>query len=1268
MVQPPAWQGGAFAKNGSKDPMKSAPLSLRIRLEQMFTRLGFGMRAKLIILFVIIKVLPLVLLALIAWRQSWELGEDLKRRTAEMAEKAVQALSQTGEIAVNDAVAALDERAREDIERMTTDAARQVAAFLYARDDDILFAAALEPREDLYRDFVERQQGKLLKQEEWTLAQDGASWVRAKTPPSRDRVVSSIAENDHSFHYRPPEAFQYIAKPLYREMSFVDLTGQERIKVTTSPLMKPERGNIAERRNTFVQAESYFEELKKLKPGEIYVSDVIGAYVGTNLIGMYTPANAAKRGVEYKPEEVAYAGKENPQGRRFKGIVRWASPVVRNNALIGYVTLALDHDHLMEFTDHIVPTKDRYTEISDAYEGNYAFIWDHKGRSIVHPRHHSIVGYDPLTGDPQVPWLEDRIYTAWQASGLSYPDFIKDEPAFVEQSNSKKPAPELTKQGLVGLDCRYLNFAPQCTGWFDLTRDGGSGSFLILWSGLWKLNTAAAIPYYTGQYGRSRRGFGFVAIGAGVEDFHRPATQTQKVLNRLIADTDQALAKISEDSYLAIGQNLWRTAMGLSLSTGLMAVLVILIAIWMASVFTRSITRIIQGISRFRSGERHFRFNSPVRDEMGTLMDSFDDMADSLEASLKGPVAILSLSREVRYMNEEALKLLGECDLNNVIGKPYEALSVFRPCPACDPVAALLAGTEPEVLRHESTGRYYQGKCSYLTDPDGEKIGYIVTIADVTNILEEQKSIEQQRAILDTVFSASPDILWYQDSQGRYIVVNPRYASIIGKPPEEIRGKTTEELFPLEMAAKFRANAEKAIEGAAPFYAEEKMRFHDGHEEVVDSVRTPLFNSQGEFLGLLGVARDVSQRVRAEQELRKTQSELKIAAADAKQASEAKSAFLARMSHEIRTPMNAIIGMTGITKRKLASESAPTEEVLAHVRQIEVSAQHLLGLLNDILDISKIEAGKIELALESFSLFGLTSNVCSIITPRCLEKNIAFTMEFDERLEKSQCISDPLRLRQVLINLLGNAVKFTPELGSIAFRVQRLKVEGGKLLVAFSISDSGIGIAPEVLPNLFLPFEQGGSSVARYYGGTGLGLSISKSIVALLGGDIAVVSQEGEGSIFSFELWFEEDSKADEAGLTLGDISALRGKRMLLVDDVEINRMIVVEMLSQSGLLIEEAGDGAEAVEKFATSPEGYYDVIFMDVQMPHLNGYEATAAIRRLPRPDAESLPIYAMTANAFKDDVDQALECGMNGHLAKPLEPEKMLEILLAALGQQQ
>ncbi|MDR2077013.1 MAG: PAS domain-containing protein [Desulfovibrio sp.] len=1235
---------------------------VRRRLENLFQRLGIGMRAKLIALFVVIKVLPLILLASLAWYQTSELGEGLIQRTEEIAGKAKDALRTAGRIAVNDAKEALDARATEDIERMSTDTAQHVADFLYERDENILHAASIKPDPEAYRIYLQQQNRRIIKPGAWELAPDGASWQRLDPPQPSPTIHSSIEENDHSFHYRPPEYYAYEKKPLYLEMTFIDPAGQERVKVTTSPLMDPTLKDVSRRENTFVKAETYFSELKKLKPGEIYVSEVIGEYVGSRVIGIYTPESAAKAGEAFEPEKSAYAGKENPLGKRFRGLVRWATPVEKNGAIAGYVTLALDHDHIMEFTTHLMPTWERYTEISDASAGNYAFIWDYKGRSIVHPRHFSIVGYDAATGDPQVPWLEDRIYNEWQASNLPYAEFIVDVPTFVNQSNARKPSRELVQQGLVGLDCRYLNFAPQCTGWFDLTRDGGSGSFLILWSGLWKLNTAAAIPYYTGRYGASRRGFGFVAIGAGLEDFHSPANATEKVINGIITSTDTELKDIAETTYRGIRDNLLETAYALSISTGAMVILVILIAIWLASAFTRSITGLINGISRFRAGERNFRFHAPIKDEIGALADSFDDMADSLVQSVKGALTITDLEFKILYMNEEGLELIGKSP-EDVLGKSYDGNSIFPPNSRSNPLACLLSRREPDVLFHERSGRHYKGLASYLTDKEGRNIGYIIASTDVSDIVHGQRKLEEQRALLDTVFSASPDLLWYKDTRNRYLAVNPRFASAAGKPIEQILGASAADIFPGNPFAD-TSKDEQALTSQKPFYCEEHLTFADGHSETLDAVRTPLFDLDGTPVGILGVARDVSFRAVAEQELRLTQRELEKAALAANKANESKSAFLARMSHEIRTPMNAIIGMTNIIKRKLTSVPPPLSEVQTHVLQIETSSNHLLGLLNDILDISKIEAGKIELSEDPFDLTKMLASVDSIIRPRCQEKNIVYNV-FVEGLEKRGFVSDPLRLRQVLINLLGNSVKFTPECGTVTFRITQEERKEEKSLLRFSITDSGIGISPQAQETLFTPFEQGSSKITQRYGGTGLGLSISRSIVQLLGGDILVHSVEGEGSEFSFSIWLREDETAAEEIASVGNLSALRGKHVLLVDDVEINRVIAMDQLEETGLIVDEAEDGLKAVEAFGASPVGFYDIILMDVQMPNMDGHSAARAIRSLNRPDAATVPIIAMTANAFKEDVEKAFQCGMSGHLAKPLEYDKFMNILFLFLG---
>ncbi|MDR0449708.1 MAG: PAS domain-containing protein [Treponema sp.] len=1231
-------------------------------IEKALAKLKLGMRAKLIIIFVIIKVIPLILLTITAWGQARLLGEVLNLQTGKLTGEANAALTETGRIAVEDSIAALNNRTTEELERTSTDMARRVADFLYDRDRDILFLGKLAPSESLYRNFIQTKTRPLVKQREWILSEDRQYWVPREPLKFGAYSPSSNPENDTNYHNRPGEVWETEDRPLYLELTYVDLEGNELIKVTSSPRMDSRRRNVADRRNTYVKAESYFPELAKLRPGEIYVSDVIGAYVGSRLIGMYNPENAAALGLPWQPEEEAYAGRENPLGRRFQGIIRWASPVTHNGRadgrVTGYVTLALDHDHIMEFTDHTTPMDERYVEMPSAYEGNYAFIWDYQCRSISHPRHHSIVGYNPETGEPEVPWLEESIYRDWQASGLPYAEFIRDVPIFADQSRDKKPAPELTAAGLVGLDGRYLNNAPQCTGWFDLTAEGGSGSFLILWSGIWKPNTAATIPYYTGQYGKTKRGFGFVAIGAGLEDFQRPALETKEVLDELITRANDSLSQSAFETRKAISDNRLGTTIRLNVFAGCMIIVVVLIAIWMASVFTSSITSLISGISRFRAGERHFRFNAPVKDELGILADSFDEMADSLVAADQSPVVILNMDLKIIYINELGLEALGR-SWEETRGKTYYECSFYPAGTEYDPITALQQGKETEVLYAPNRGRYFKGNAAYLSDKQGRNIGYVITSTDVTEIILQQKKTAGQKALLDTIFTASPDLIWYRDTEDRILAANPRYASLSGKRPEDMAGVKEKYILPPGALPIYEKIKRRAIESRKPSYFEQAVVFADGHREILDTIVSPIFDESGSFMGILGFARDVSARVTIEEELRHTQENLEKAVQDANRANEHKGAFLARMSHEIRTPMNAIIGMTGIVKRKISSPGADPAEILINIGQIETSSQHLLGLLNDILDISKIEAGKIEITSEAADLLNLVNTVKTIIQPRCDEKNIRFNSYTN--LDAGYFYeTDTLRLRQVLINLLGNAVKFTPREGRIDFEAVLKERKDGKALVGFLVRDTGIGIEESAMDSLFKPFEQANHQISKKFGGTGLGLAISRNIVRLLGGDISVKSKVEEGTEFGFSLWFSETSVKKDRELAAADPTGIfKGKRALLVDDVEINRIIAASMLEVTGLEIDEADDGYLGLKKFEESPENGYDIIYMDVQMPKMNGYEATKAIRALDRPDAKTVPIVALTANAFKDDIEKALESGMNAHLAKPMEMEKVMEL---------
>jgi signal transduction histidine kinase len=596
-----------------------------------------GIRGKLIAIFVLIKVVPLLLLAWFAWHAASQLGGDVSEKAGGMADAMLDTIKSIGQTVTDDSIRALDLRSREAIEALTTDTAKEIATFLYDRDADIRQAAALEPSEAVFRRFLNERQRTLYQPGAWKLAEDGKSWVPEK-PVTREAKVTRpiLPDNAKDFHARPPEYLgEAERRPLFVEMTFIDLTGNERIKITSGDLTDRQLRNVADPANTFVRAERYFPELQKLKPGDIHVSDVIGAYVPTQVVGPYLPAALEKAGKPFTPEKSAYAGTENPVGKRFRGIVRWATPVVKEGRITGYVTLALDHDHIRQFSDRLMPTDERYTPIADAIKGNYAFIWDHKSRSISHPRDYMIVGYDPQTGKPATPWMDEALYAEWQASGKPSDEFLAGIPPFRDQNLKRKPAKELVKAGTLGLDCRYLNFSPQCDGWNAVTEHGGSGSFVIFFSGLWKLTTAAAIPYYTGQYGKTPQGFGFVTIGANVDDFHKAATETAAKINTLVEQKDASFKAQRGELLDHIRHSLSATAIGLWGSTLLMVAIVIGIAVWMAGLLTRRITAMIDGIHAFQQGDLSRRLDARSQDEMGELASSFNRMADSVEESFK---------------------------------------------------------------------------------------------------------------------------------------------------------------------------------------------------------------------------------------------------------------------------------------------------------------------------------------------------------------------------------------------------------------------------------------------------------------------------------------------------------------------------------------------------------------------------------------------------------------------------------------------------------
>jgi len=376
-----------------------------------------------------------------------------------------------------------------------------------------------------------------------------------------------------------------------------------------------------------------------------------------------------------------------------------------------------------------------------------------------------------------------------------------------------------------------------------------------------------------------------------------------------------------------------------------------------------------------------------------------------------------------------------------------------------------------------------------------------------------------------------------------------------------------------------------------------------------------------------------------------------------------KSAFLANMSHEIRTPMNAIIGMVTIGK------TAPDIESKDYCfTKIGDASSHLLGVINDILDMSKIEANKFDLSPVEFNFEKMLQRVVNVINFRIEEKKQKFFLHIDKEIPKV-LIGDDQRIAQVLTNLIGNAIKFTPEKGSITLNTRFIKEEEGICTLQIGVSDTGIGISPEQQARLFQSFEQAESSTTRKYGGTGLGLAICKSIVEMMGGEIWINSEIGKGSTFSFTIQIKRgDEKADEStdeqeNKTQADITGVfAGHHILLVEDVDINREIVQTLLEPTQLDIDCAENGAEAVRMFKATPYKY-DLIFMDIQMPEMDGYEATRRIRAFEKEqntDAKEVIIIAMTANVFNDDIQRCAEAGMNSHVGKPIDINEVMKKL--------
>jgi PAS domain S-box-containing protein len=526
--------------------------------------------------------------------------------------------------------------------------------------------------------------------------------------------------------------------------------------------------------------------------------------------------------------------------------------------------------------------------------------------------------------------------------------------------------------------------------------------------------------------------------------------------------------------------------------------------------------------------------------------------------------------------------------------------------------------------------------------------------------------VADRERMLRTIFDTSDGAIFMLDADGYIRHANERMAQMMGCPLSELIGRDYVSLVVEERRAVADGQMRRLLRSEIPFIRlEREYRRRDGRTFWGFLCGRQLRAGDGSAIGLVGLITDIEAQKKTAQELasyrqhleelvRERTAELERAKEAAEAANRAKSSFLANMSHEIRTPMNAIIGFTHLLQRELVTATQADR-----LKKIAGSADHLLSILNDVLDISKIESGKLTLEVAPFRVSELVDGLAALHGEKAAAKGLAFHLEtaaLPERL-----VGDRVRLAQALHNYLSNAVKFT-EHGSVTLRAGIDEDDGTSLLVRFAVADTGIGIAPEALGRLFTSFEQADNSTTRKFGGTGLGLAITRRLAGLLGGEAGVDSTPGGGSTFWLTARLGRAPQEAMAPRPAADsLARLRsecaGTRLLLVEDDQVNREVARELLhSMAGLQVDLAEDGVQAVEMAGA---GHYDLILMDLLMPGMDGIEATRHIRALP--GCEQTPILALTANAFGEDRERCLAAGMNDHIPKPVDPERLFGTLL-------
>ena len=605
-------------------------------LKRIFHRFkSVSIRTKLMFLFLVIIVVPVFIIAWIAIHGTHIMVNQVYPTSQRTKQNARMLLSDVSTQTLNSSIHFLDIQAQRYIEQISRKVANEIAEFLNDRDEDIRYLAAIPPSEKSFRSFLLMKESSIIVSPQYLYDERLHIWMSEQSSSNQpDSMRAELPQNEKDFRHVPHASRDLIEVPIYKEITFFDIRGQEKIKISD---LDHKLRDISIKRNTYVGSEVYFDRIQHLKKNDIYVSEVIGAYVGSYIRDTYSKPSAFNAGIPFNPSLSAFAGVENPMGKRFRGVIRFVTPVFEVNKKIGYISLALDYIHIQQMVDYLSPISEENRVMPDASFGNYGFLFDEKGLCIAHPKNFYISGFNPKTGKRVPPWMHQELYASWKRSGIvdAY-KFLKDIPPWQNPHEFKYFSGEqVVDSGHMALDLRYSREAMTTLyGLYQITADGGSGSYQYYWDRTWKLVSAASIPYFTGRFGDSPRGFGMLCLGANMNSLNIPVIKTRNELSQLINEAYVKLDGLlgSSDSHISLMmRGLLRDV---SLATLLMVFIVVFVSIWIANYLTGKLDQLIVGSREFVKGNFQYRIPISSLDEIGNLEKAFNNMASKLESNI----------------------------------------------------------------------------------------------------------------------------------------------------------------------------------------------------------------------------------------------------------------------------------------------------------------------------------------------------------------------------------------------------------------------------------------------------------------------------------------------------------------------------------------------------------------------------------------------------------------------------------------------------------